>query len=226
MFINGSIAATMDPKVVEYNSMNNPNCKVIFVGDTVGYDDMIRYYRILVASPFVPDYNVMEADIEGTIYEFRQKYAEYLSSPAAVQYFATILTALHIGKFILLFFPPETNGLKYPIELLSYFAMRYGFTVAFPEMGIQFAYDYSFNEYNASLLYEYNLITPEDYIQYMSPNNINYAKVVVDMRLPVKPNTNIETVVNWILGYRDRILKANKPLIRPFNLEVHDVSST
>lgn len=222
MFINGTIAATMDPKVVEYNAMNNPNCKIIFIGDSVGYDDMIKYYRILVASPFVPDYNVMEADIEGSIYEFRQKYAEFLSSQAARQYFATILAALHMGRFILLFFPPESNGLKYPIELLSYFAMMYGITVAYPELGVQYVYDTSFTERNASILYEYNLIPPEDYLQYVQPRNINYMKVIMDMRLQVKPNTSMDTVINWVSKYQDRILKANKPLIRPFNLEVRD----
>ena len=226
MLINNSIAATMDVKVVEYNVYNNPNWKVIFIGDTIGYDNVIKMYNILVASPLVPDYNTMEADIEGYIWEFKSKYENILKSKDAMQYFATILAALHMGKFILLFFPTESEGLKYPIELLSHVAHYYGITVAFPEMGIQFNYDCNFNSFNANILYAYNLIVPEDYLLYTDPNEINYTKVVMDIGLPIRNNTSFETVRDWVLSYRNRIIKANKPLIRPFNLEVHNASIT
>lgn len=223
--INNSLLATMDIKAVEYNIINNPNCKAIFVGDTIGYENIINSYRLLVASPLVPDYSVMEADIEGTALEFSYKYKQLLESDAASQYFVTILAALNRGKFIILFFPPESNGLKYPAELLRFIAERYGIVAASQEFALQFSYNPIYDDFNADLLYTYNLIPPEEYLQYISPqfiniNNIN--KIVFDLRLPVKPNTSIDTVVKWVLGYRDRILKANKPLIRPFNLEVHD----
>ena len=225
MLINGSIAATMDPKVVEYNVFNNPNCKAIFVGDTVGYENMISYYHILVASPLVPDYSVMEADIEGSPWEFSMKYRDYLQNQQATQYFITILTALHMGKFILLFFPPESNGLNYPSELLRFMNDVYGITAAYPEMGLQYMYNPRFDDFDANMMYSYNLMTPEDYLQYVTPQTINYQKVAMDLRLPIRENTSFESVSNWILQYRDRILKANKPQLKPFMLEVHDANT-
>ena len=225
MLINGSIAATTDPKVVEYNVFNNPNCKAIFVGDTVGYENMISYYHILVASPLVPDYSVMEADIEGSPWEFSMKYRDYLQNQQATQYFITILAALHMGKIILLFFPPESNGLNYPSELLRFMNDVYGITVAYPEMGLQYMYNPRFDDFDANMMYSYNLMTPEDYLQYVTPQTINYQKVAMDLRLPIRENTSFESVSNWILQYRDRILKANKPLLKPFMLEVHDANT-
>lgn len=225
MLINGSIAATTDPKVVEYNVFNNPNCKAIFVGDTVGYENMISYYHILVASPLVPDYSVMEADIEGSPWEFSMKYRDYLQNQQATQYFITILAALHMGKFILLFFPPESNGLNYPSELLRFMNDVYGITAAYPEMGLPYMYNPRFDDFDANMMYSYNLMTPEDYLQYVTPQTINYQKVAMDLRLPIRENTSFESVSNWILQYRDRILKANKPLLKPFMLEVHDANT-
>lgn len=220
ILINGSIAATMDIGTVEYNLRNNPNCKAIFVGDIVGYEYMINLYHILVASPLVPDYLVMEADIEGTVPEFRYRYEQYLQSEAAIQYFATILTAMHMGKFILLFFPPEAKELKYPLELLNYISNTYGLTTAFPEYGIQYSYNYNYDDFNVNLMYRYSLIPPEDYLQYAV--SINYTKVVIDMNLPIRINTSTDAIVRWVNAYRDNIVKAGKPLSKPFLMEVHD----
>lgn len=222
MLINNSMLATMDIKTVEYNIANNPNCKVIFVGDTMGYENIINSYRLLVASPLVPDYSVMEADIEGTAMEFKFKYISLLETEAAAQYFMTIIAALNRGKFIILFFPPESNGLKYPTELIRFFAERYGIVAAFPEMGLQFSYDIRYDDFNAGLLYSCDLISVQEYLVYAHVNTLNVRKIIFDLRLPVKPNTSIDTVIKWISDYRDRIIRANKPLIRPFNLEVHD----
>ena len=223
---NNTMYATMDPKLVEYNALNNNNCKIIFIGDTTGYDDMIRYYHILTASPLVPDYTVMEADIEGTLLEFQTKYATYLQSSAAMQYFITMLTALHLGRQILLFFPPECKGLKYPLELLNHIANAYGITVGFPEYGISFSYDTRFDPRNATLMYMYNLIPVEEYLLFAGTGPIDYNKVITDLRLFGNQNCTMNDFVIFIDRYRNNILQAGKPLVRPINMEVpHHVNS-
>lgn len=223
---NNTMFATMDPKLVEYNALNNNNCKIIFVGDTTGYDDMIRYYHILTASPLVPDYTVMEADIEGTLLEFQAKYTAYLQSSAATQYFITILAALHMGRQILLFFPPECQGLKYPLQLLNHISTMYGITVGFPEYGITFSYDIRYDPQNANLMYAYNLITVEEYLLFSGKNPIDYNKVIIDLHLFGDKDCTINDFVSFIDAYRNNIVQAGKPLIRPINMEVpHHVNS-
>lgn len=220
MFINGFLQTTSDIQLIKNQVFGNPNCKAIFVGDTTGYEEFIRFYGMLVASPLVPDYMAMEADIEGSLEEFKIKYYTNLESSASVLYFSTILAALHMGKYIILFFPPEASGLRYPNELLSYLVSKYGLIAACPERGIQAGYDERYTEANASLLYSYNLMPPEEYLMYVSPNNIFFQKVASDMRIPIAKDANPNAVAKYILDFRNRELQAQKPLIKPFMIEV------
>ena len=55
MLLKGQLAATTDPNMVQFIS-REPNAKVIYIGDPIGYEDYIRANGIIVATALVPDY--------------------------------------------------------------------------------------------------------------------------------------------------------------------------
>ena len=103
----GAILYTNDINQVQMASVD-PNTKILFISDPEGYQDIIRQFRLVTAPAWVPDYNVMEADLNGDPNEFAFKYLDYLNRPEAQVMFATILLALYQKKNLVLFFPPES----------------------------------------------------------------------------------------------------------------------
>lgn len=220
MLFKGQLAATYDPNLVQYISAE-PNSKIIFLGDPAGYEDQIRYYHMITASPLVPDYSVLEADINGNDAEFIARYNAYLSNEPAVMYFATIMAALMLGKNILLYFPPDIQGLKYPDALLNYIVQVYGIQTR--TENIPFGYNEVYTPNNASLMYKYNVINPQTYLTLAGEMFMNMIpKLVFDMGIPVSDPSELNTkqMFDYINGYRINLLKTGQPLIKPFTREV------
>lgn len=217
--IRGYMAYTNNINVVA-NEAARPDCKVVFVGDTIGYENIINQFNMLVASALLPSYETMEADIEGTPEEFVYKYTNELSTNSiALQYIYTIVTALHCGRYILLFFPPESEGLKYPLALLRIIQSTTGITTADDRGTIPFQYNPAFNSMNANMMYNFNLIGPVEYLLWTNEYDIMYNKVVMDMHLPLSFNANDRYTIEWINNYRNRMIQAQKPLTKPFIVE-------
>ena len=138
----GSLLRTNNIQEVQMASVN-PNTKILFVSDPEGYQDMIRQLRMVVASAWVPDYNVMEADLNGDINEFTLKYLDYLNRPESQVMFATILLALYQKKDLVMYFPPEALDFKYPDTLMQYIYDNYGICVGNSVCGAEFNQLYS-----------------------------------------------------------------------------------
>ena len=183
MLFKGELATASDPSMLQFIAAE-PNSKIIFVGDPTGYEDQIRFYRMIMASPFVPDYQCIEADINGDMNEFNTKYNLYLSSEPARMYFATIIAALIVGKNILLFFPPEVKGLRYPNALLTHILMTYGIQTRTSH--IPCGYNDAYTPTNAALMYHYNVNDPQTYLRLAAYKFFNLsAKLAFDLRIPV-----------------------------------------
>lgn len=211
--VNAELAMTTNINVAQMIA-TEPNAKIIFVGDTVGYEQVIQYYRMIPASPLVPDYSVMEADINGDDNEFKHKYACYLSSEPAKMFFATIIAALGMGRNILLFIPPEANGLKYPVALMEYMWFTYGLQTR--TESIPFGYNESYTPQNAAMLYMYNMISPAQYLMVAGENFGMIDKLIYDMKLPISNTTDPNKVYAYFNEYRLDMLKHGKELQKPF----------
>lgn len=220
MLFKGELASTSDPSIIQFIA-SEPNSKIIFVGDPAGYEDQIRFYRMIMASPFVPDYQVIEADVNGDMNEFNTKYNLYLSSDPARMYFATIIAALIVGKNILLFFPPEVKGLQYPNALLTHILMNYGIQTRTPE--IPFGYNDAYTPNNAALMYHYNVIDPQTYLRLAGETFFGMSdKLAFDLRIPVSDPVIFKSkeMYEYLNSYRLNLLKTDQPLIKPFTREV------
>lgn len=220
MLFKGQLASTSDPNMVQYISAE-PNAKIIFVGDPVGYEDHIRYFRMIMGSPFIPDYSCIEADINGDANEFNNKYNMYLSSEPAKMYFATIMAALIVGKNILLFFPPEIKGLQYPNALLNHIMVNYGIQTR--TQNIPFGYNDAYTPKNAAMMYAYNVIDPQTYLRLAGETFLSMSdKLVMDMQIPISDMRALQSkeLYDYLNNYRLKLLSTDQPLIKPFTREV------
>lgn len=217
-FLLGQLAATSRKDVLHILS-NDSTAKILFVGDTFGYENDIKIYRMIPVPALTPNYEVMESDINGDMNEFMQKYSVYLNSEEAKMYFAAIVTALHRGKNILIFFPPEASGLKYQQALLD--IISYNFGIVANTDNTHFAYNENYNQQNLNMMYYYNTISPQEYL--LLSNNMFDSmmnKLLYDMKIPVGANTDKKTVYDYLNQYRIDMKTKDKILIKPFVREI------
>lgn len=226
--LKGEIASTFDLDLVDIISKENPEIKIVFVGDSCGYENYIRYYRMILASPLAPDYRLLEIDVNGTKEEFANEYFRYLLSEESKMYIATLIMASILGKNILLFFPKETIGLNFHMVLLDHLYMVYGIRTRTET--VPFGYDENYSAQNLALIYGYNIITPYDYLMNAGESfTIMAPKLLYDLKIPYTQNpdnpNDLSHVYKYLNDYRLRMLQNNRPLIKPFNMEVGYVNS-
>lgn len=215
----GSLLRTNNITEVQMASVN-PNVKVLFVSDPEGYQDIIRQFRMVVASAWVPDYNVMEADLNGDITEFTYKYLDYLNRPESQVLFATILLALYQKKDLVMFFPPEALDFKYPDTLMQYIFDNYGICVGNDRCRAEF--NQAYNDRIYSILYSYSFIPVQDFI--LGTNTMDMddlVKVINDLQIPMdreKMNifySNPKPILDFIESYKQSMIQSQKILFKP-----------
>lgn len=209
----GSLLCTNNINDAQMASVN-PNTRILFISDPEGYQDIIRSMRMIVSSAWVPDYNIMEADLNGDINEFILKYLDYLNRPEAQMMFATILLALYQKKDLVMFFPPEAWEFKYPNALLKYISDNYG-------IAVNAGFNPAYSDKISSILYEYSFIPVQDFI--LESNSMDFndlVKVINELNIPIDSNridirTNPKPVLDYIEQYKQAMISANKVLFKP-----------
>lgn len=217
----GMLISTSDIQYVQAAAID-PNTKIMFMGDPEGQQQLIQNLRLILATPWIPDYLVMEADINGDPNEFAAKYIDYLNREESQMMFATLCTALYRGKNIILYFPPESMEFKYPTFLTQNY-MVYNFGIRAATAQSPFNFDSRYGDKVAYLMYFYNTITPIEFILMTESMDINsLTKVIVDMRIPVTGDIskNPKPILDWIEEYKQRMLAAERELQKPFMAEV------
>lgn len=214
--INGMVYFTGDiNEALKMLQQNNSN-KCLFVGDSMGkYDALFTQYGIISASVLMPDLIGMEADINGTPLEFRDKYFNYLNSEIPKSMIATIITALYQGKNIILFVPPEANGLNYPMVLLDYICTFHGITVSCPDKRISFNYNPAFDLTNADCMYAFSTIGPAEYLMIAGPNFDMISKLCYDTNMGFG-NMDPQSIRAYFANWQNNMLSGGKTTIKPF----------
>lgn len=219
--LSGMLISTSDIQYVQTAAID-PNTKILYLGDPEGQQQLLQNFHMIVAGSWVPDYLVMEADLNGNVGEFEAKYIDYLNREESQMLIATVFTALYKGKNIILFFPPETVEFKYPAFLLQYLLCNYGIRAA-TSNNVPYGFDSRFGDKAAYIMYFYNTISPIEFILLTESMDINsLRKVIVDMNIPVTGNivANPKPVLDWIEEYKQSMLKEKRELIKPFMIEV------
>jgi hypothetical protein len=192
-----------------------PDTKILFVGDTTGYDGIISYFGMIPATILMPDYAMMEADVNGDISRFNYMYYQYLDSQSVQEFLITILAALNQCKHIILFVPGEASGLHYQTALLAYILDRFGIQTAYGN--VPFSYNEAFTVLNAGRLYAYNLIGPSQYLLTAGEGFNMINKLIADTGIQFA-NGSESDAYNYFNQWRLRMLKADRILVKPFGL--------
>lgn len=208
----GAFLVTNNIQEVQMASVN-PNARILFVSDPEGYQDLIRQFRMILVSAWVPDYNVMEADLNGDPNEFACKYLDYLNRSEAQAMFATILLALYQKKDLIMFIPQEAWEFKYPNFLIQYIYNNYGIAISNQHT----SFNEAFADKIASILYAYDFITVQDFILHTNSMTSNdLFKVMGDLNIPLLLDlNNPKPILDYIERYKQSMLKENKILIKP-----------
>ena len=208
----GAFLVTNNIQEVQMASVN-PNARILFVSDPEGYQDLIRQFRMILVSAWVPDYNVMEADLNGDPNEFACKYLDYLNRPEAQAMFATILLALYQKKDLIMFIPQEAWEFKYPNFLIQYIYNNYGIAIGNQNT----SFNEAFADKIASILYAYDFITVQDFILHTNSMTSNdLVKVMRDLNIPpIFDLNNPKPILDYIERYKQSMLKENKILVKP-----------
>ena len=215
---SGELGFTTNIELVKSVAMD-PNVKIIYVGDTLGAENIISYYQMIPGTLLVPEFSVMEADINGNMQEFVSKYYMQLSNEPAFSYLITLLTAMHRGKNILIYIPPEAGGLKYPTVLAQFIDERFGIQSAWDSIPFMFKPEYT--TFDADMMYNINLLGPFEYIDIVpEPSAPSLQKLSYDLMCAVDFNdaNQIKNFAKFLVQVRETNASMNSqiPISRPF----------
>lgn len=216
----GELGFTTNINLVQTLAID-PNIKILFVGDPLGYETSISSFRMITATCLSPDYNTLAMDVDGDKATFLNMYYNQLTqSAASATFIASILTAMHQGKNILIFFPQGTEGLTYPKALAQFFVDNHGITGQWDN--IPYVYNKAFDDRNASIMYYYGLITVGEYLAFSNPANWTqyYQRIAEDMNIPVDFNDNqsVSDFLDRITRYSQSMIGSNQITISPFTI--------
>lgn len=211
-FYKGSLNATFDINILG-QAIQDPTASPIYVGDPVGDEQLINQYNLIVATVLLPSYDTMAADIEGDPKEFMARYTnDIMNNKAAFDFICTIITAIHKGKNVVLYFPHSSNGLKYPGALLEIFSSMFGLAAA-NEDNAQFMAHPAFIRQNVNHIYGLSLISPEEYLYYTPCFMDMIDKLVYDLGIMVE---NPDKLYDYFAGYQKDMHMKQAILKKPF----------
>lgn len=207
--LKGQLWATSDINLVNQALMNG--FKVIYLGDPISVPQEYKD-KFVVASAFVPDYQVLSLMVDGNENGFIQMYIASLGSKAATEMMSAILACMYRGISVIFYLPPEASGLNYVGYLLEFIQMNYGITIQ--TKTTQFNFDIKFSGVVSELLYLNNLINAQEFLVNSSTlDDFTLKKLVSELHPVVKNPKDINDIVEWFSTYKDALLQSNKPLV-------------
>ena len=207
--LKAQLWATKDINLVNQALMQG--FKVIYLGDPISIDPAYKDIFVL-ASSFVPDYQMMALQIEGNEQAFAQMYYSSLNSQPAIEMMSLILVCLYRGTGVMFYLPPEASGLNYIQYLLEFIKYNYG--IETQTKSTHFDFDINFSNKIIALLYLNNLVTAQEFLLTSGAlDEMTLRKLVTELHPMVKDPKDINHILQWFNNYKDAMIKANKPLI-------------
>ena len=179
---------------------NNESSAVLVLTDD---REQFKYSGFLTVGALLPNYESLSAEVEGRYQEADMYYTMYLNSSTPQRLFAIILAAMHTGKDICFFVPPnESQSFRFAYSLMVYMRNRFGVIVAdglclqqgFPESPMV-DMNPNYEAIRLNLMYNYGVI---DIAQYLLcyPSNLYacdkvYKDIMMQYRIP-DPNQVVE----------------------------------
>lgn len=183
--LKGKITVTKDMNVVNFEVSRG--ARALYMGDVECVPSgPINFIKVPL---LIPDYHSLSLLIDGRVRDYERSYINSLSSPAAVELFASILGILYMGGNVVMYFPEENTDLNYSDVLLIHIQKTYGITVE--SRSTAYMYDTRYDNFNARLLFLYNIITPLDYIMMVDNltdvdiNKLKDSPLMVEWQMPI-----------------------------------------
>ena len=172
------------------------------------------------ANNLLPNYEAVGYILDKNIVGFQTAYCNMLSSEESTIYIITIISALMNNIPIGLIFGNEEIEQQGKLVFLQFLENFYGLHIAMNSMDNSFMYR-QFMPKNMSLLYQNNLLTPQEFL-YVYPNeaiidSICMQKLVMELRPPINP-TDIDGLIKYFDNLRRQMKQANKVLEDPVEL--------
>ena len=202
---------------------------ILFTEDIPDYLNSPQYgTSCLMANSLLPNYEAVSYFIEGDMQTFARVHNEIMMYPESTVYFVTMISAMINNIPLGFIFGNEEIEQAATINFLNFFAVMYGIHLGhnFPfanESPVPVGWmDRAFVPNNISLLYQNNLLTPQEFLfvypadARIDPNSLN--KLVFDMRPPVKDPMDLNSVEKYFDEFRSIAKKTTKVLEDPFEL--------
>lgn len=221
---SGILASTNDPKILEM--YRQQGFRIIYIGDLDGETDFPITPDIIIGTAIAPDYNVLVQEMDGDQQSFEHEYQHLLLRPAAVELFCAIRAAMFRGINVVLYFPKDTEGMKFVPYLLNYIVAMYGIVVQRQEIingqlqFIQFAYNPAYTNFNISEMYKLNLVSAQEFIFYGEElDGVIVNKLINDLH-PYIGNLNTmeeiqQFMVQYATNYKNAMKAAQHELLTP-----------
>ena len=181
----GTMAYTNDVTIAIQSSLEG--CKVLYLGDPCGENDIISNYGFIISTPLIPEYNLLVKDVEGYKDEFDLEYVDMLGSDqSACMIFASILSAMLKGMNILLYFPVNVSDFRYPTVLIQYITQQYGIIPASIEN--MYGYFDRYDDSNLLFMYSYGTINHIDFL--VNYNGPLEPQLIDQLTMQISPKLN------------------------------------
>jgi hypothetical protein len=148
-------------------------------------DDNIAQYKSLgcfIMSMLLPPYESLSLEIDGNLDAAAKSYYDYLFQPQASMCLGEIITALYVGKSVMLFVPPdEATNLKFPEILINFMSYNFGIIIGDiknPDSAVVTFTNPQAVGNMANIMFEHDYIPFERYCEFI-PNNIIPTQQVI-----------------------------------------------
>ena len=107
---------------------NNESSAVLVLTDD---REQFKYTGFLTVGALLPNSEALSAEVEGRYQEAEAYYTAYLNTPTPQRLFAIIMAAMHSGKDICFFVPPnESQSFRFAYVLMNYMRNIFGIIIA------------------------------------------------------------------------------------------------
>lgn len=207
--LKGQLWATSDMNLVGRALSNG--FKAIYLGDPLSVNPAFKD-KFVYGTALIPDYQAMEAKVDGNEELFFHMYISSLKSGPATEMMSVILACLFKGTSIILYLPPDASSLNFAEYLLQFIQLTYGITTQ--TQSTQFAFNIERKDMVMELLYLNNLASPQEYlINSGTVSDNTLRKLVQDLHPMVENPRNLDDILKWFSNYKDKLIYENRPLI-------------
>lgn len=191
------------------------NYKIVILSED---KNVVQQYNGLPGTILLPPYGAVCAEMDNNLEAFYGIYFAHLNDYAANGFISAILRALYEGINICLYIPSESNGLRFNIALVEYFANTYGICLG-ADSPVMYVYHQDPVMYLNILntLYIHNHLSIDGLFAEYPPGlpilETMLPKLIQEFNAP--DMLTLDKYANYFFEYKERIKANNNIFLKP-----------